>query len=83
MNKTNDLILSDFDTSLEDIIKQGAQKMLRYAIENEVDEFIESRKCLKDEHGRQVVKRNGYLPERQIQTGLGGISIKKPRVRGE
>lgn len=83
MSKTNDLILSDFETSLEDIIKQGAQKMLRYAIENEVDEFIESRKYLKDEQGRQVVKRNGYLPERQIQTGVGGLSIKKPRVRGE
>ena len=57
--------------------------MLRYAIENEVDEFINSRKHLKDEQGRQIVKRNGYLPERQIQTGVGEIDIKKPRVRGE
>ena len=83
MNKTNDLILCDFQTSLEDVLKQGAKKMLSYAIENEVDEFINSRKHLRDELGRQAVKRNGYLPERQIQTGVGNISIKKPRVRGE
>ena len=57
--------------------------MLHYAIENEVDEFIKSKKHLKDEQGRSTVKRNGYLPERQIQTGVGNISIKKPRVRGE
>jgi len=83
MNNTDDLILSDFQTSLEDILKQGAKKMLHYAIENEVDEFIKSKKHLKDEQGRSTVKRNGYLPERQIQTGVGNISIKKPRVRGE
>ena len=83
MNNADDLILSDFQTSLEDILKQGAKKMLHYAIENEVDEFIKSKKHLKDEQGRSTVKRNGYLPERQIQTGVGNISIKKPRVRGE
>ena len=83
MNKTDDLILPDFQTSLEDVLRQGAKKMLYYAIENEVDEFIRSRRHLKDEEGRQKVKRNGYLPERQIQTGIGSLSIKKPRVRGE
>jgi len=83
MNKTDDLILTDFQTSLEDVLRQGAKKMLCYAIENEVDEFIRSRKHLKDEEGRQKVKRNGYLPERQIQTGIGSLGIKKPRVRGE
>lgn len=83
MNKQNDLILPDFQTSLEDVLREGAKKMLRYAIENEVDEFIKSKKHLLDDQGRQVVKRNGYLPERQIQTGVGVIDIKKPRVRGE
>jgi len=52
MNNADDLILSDFQASLEDILKQGAKKMLHYAIESEVDEFIKSKKYLKDEQGR-------------------------------
>ena len=70
------LISGNFQTSLEEILRDGAQKMLRIAIENEVQEFLENF------GSNGSIKRNGYLPERQIQTGLGMISIKKPRVRG-
>lgn len=31
--------------------------------------------------GRQVVVRNGYLPERTIQTGIGDVAVKVPKVR--
>ena len=31
--------------------------------------------------GKRAVVRNGYLPERMIQTGLGDIAIKVPKVR--
>ena len=31
--------------------------------------------------GRQAVVRNGYLPERTIQTGLGDVEVKVPKVR--
>ncbi len=27
--------------------------------------------------------RNGYLPERQIQTGIGSIPVRQPRVRDQ
>jgi transposase-like protein len=36
---------------------------------------------LKDEQGRQRVVRNGYLPERTIQTGIGDVPVRAPRVR--
>lgn len=75
-------ILSDFNTSLESILKEGARKLLQQAIENEVKEYLEVHKHLRDEAGHQVVKRNGYMPERKIQTGIGEIEIKKPRIRG-
>lgn len=78
----NDLILTGFNTSLESILKEGARKLLQEAIENEVKEYLEERQHLKDNRSRQVVKRNGYLPEREIQTGMGDIEVKKPRVRG-
>ncbi len=31
--------------------------------------------------GRQAVVRNGYLPERTIQTGIGDVEIKVPKIR--
>ncbi len=38
-------------------------------------------RTLKTKEGKQAVVRNGYLPERTIQTGLGDISVKVPKVR--
>lgn len=31
--------------------------------------------------GRQAVVRNGYLPERTLQTGIGDVAIQVPKVR--
>ena len=36
---------------------------------------------LKDEHDRQRVVRNGYRPERTIQTAIGAVAVKAPRAR--
>jgi len=78
----NDDIFSDFRTGLEEIVREGARRMLRQAIENEVQEHIDYYRHMRDEQGRRVVKRNGYMPEREIQTGIGAIGVRKPRVRG-
>ena len=51
------------------------------AVEAEVQEFLCRHAMLKDGRNRQRVVRNGYLPERTIQTGLGNVSVKAPRVR--
>jgi len=72
-----------FNSSLEEILKQGARTLLQQAIENEVLEYIETHKSLKDENDRRLVIRNGYLPERSIQTGIGPLSVKQPRVRSK
>ena len=75
-------IFSNLKTELENILKEGARKLLQQAIENEVQELIDSYKNQKDERGRRTVKRNGYLPSRQIQTGIGNITVEQPRIRG-
>jgi transposase-like protein len=51
------------------------------AIEAEVRGFLVRHQGLQDEQGRQRLVRNGYLPQRTIQTGLGDIEVKAPRVR--
>jgi len=67
-------------SALDEILRQGAQKLLGAAIQNEVDEYIQTHAAVRDEKGHRLVVRNGYLPERQIQTPLGEVSIRQARV---
>jgi len=71
---------ADARSALEEVIVKGARKMLKLALENEVDEFIQKHSTLKDEEGNRIVSRNGYMPERDILTGIGPLTIKQPRV---
>jgi len=65
---------------LTDILRQGAQEMLATAIENEVAEYVERHAAVRDDEGHRLVVRNGRLPARQIQTGLGLVEVQQPRV---
>lgn len=49
-------------------------------MEQEVHEWLTARAGLTDEHGRRLVVRNGHLPERTIQTGIGAVEVRQPRV---
>src|SRR5579883_2106657 len=66
---------------LTGVLRDGARKMLAQAVEAEVAAWIADHAHLKDESGRRQVVRNGHLPERAIQTGLGPIEVEQPRVR--
>ena len=66
---------------LTEVLRTGAQQMLKEAIEREVADYIDDRKDIVDESGRRLVIRNGHLPEREIMTGLGPIAVSQPRVR--
>ena len=44
-------------------------------------EFLSLYQDVIDEQGRQCVVRNGYLPARQIMTGLGEVDIRVPKTR--
>jgi putative transposase len=49
---------------LEQVAREGAKKMLHLALKNEVEEFIQKHSNLKDENGKKVVTKNGYMPQR-------------------
>ena len=66
---------------LEEIIREGARKLLQAAIEHEVSAYIEQFKDVQDEKGRRIVVRHGHLPERSLLTGIGPVWVKQPRVR--
>jgi len=69
------------DDPITDILRSGARKLLAEALEAEIETFLSQYKDLKDDHNHQRVVRNGYLPERDIQTGIGPVSVKVPRAR--
>ena len=73
--------VSEVNDMLTDVLRQGAQQMLAAAVDAEVHTFLSQYEHIRDMHGRKQVVRNGYLPERTIQTGLGSVDIKVPRVR--
>jgi transposase-like protein len=55
--------------------------MLSHAIEAEVAAFLAAHAERVDDHGRRRLVRNGHAPTRTIQTGIGGIEVRRPRVR--
>jgi len=65
---------------LSEVLREGARRLLAQAVEAEVATWIGAHAHLKDDAGRRVVVRNGHLPERTIQTGIGDIEVKQPRV---
>ena len=69
------------DDPLTEILRTGARKLLAEAIDAEIEGFMAHYTELRLESGRQRVVRNGYLPEREIQTGIGSVPVRMPRVR--
>jgi transposase-like protein len=67
--------------TLTDLARQGATQMLAKALELEVQAFIAQNQTTMPHSDENRLIRNGYLPERTVQTGIGDIPIKSPRVR--
>jgi transposase-like protein len=70
----------DARSVLDEIVREGARRMLQTAIEEEVAVYIDAHQDLRDEHGHRIVVRNGHMPEREVLTGAGPLKVKKPRV---
>jgi putative transposase len=74
------LSIGGFEDELTSLLREGAQRMLKAAVEAEVAEYIHVNREHMDREGKRLVVRNGHHPERNIQTGLGLIPIKKPKI---
>jgi putative transposase len=85
MKKTNVISFPNPQESVGDalssVLRQGAQDLLAKAIEIEITSLLASFSHLTDSNGAPQVVRNGYLPDRYIQTGVGPVHVKVPRVR--
>ncbi len=63
------------------VLRSGAQRLLAQAVEMEVSAFLAGQADLKDDSGRLRVVRHGHHLERQVQTGIGAVTVRCPRVR--
>ena len=66
---------------LTDLLRQGARDLIAQAVEAELNAFLALHSDQTDGSGRLRLVRRGHLPERAVQTGIGAVSVKVPRVR--
>ncbi len=68
---------------LSELVREGAKRIIQEAVEIEIECFIEEYRNRTLEDGKQRVIRNGYLPVRNITTGVGGRLCKGPKGKGQ
>ncbi|CAO1659060.1 MULTISPECIES: IS256 family transposase [Halomonadaceae] len=66
---------------LHELLRRGARDLIAKAVEAELATFLAQYADQRLDDGRQAVVRNGYLPERTVQTGIGDVSVQVPKVR--
>jgi len=71
----------DLADPITELLRTGARQLLAQAIEAELAVHLEEHKAERLPDGRKAVVRNGYLPQRTIQTGLGDVPVQVPKVR--
>jgi transposase-like protein len=70
----------DLAATLDELVVEGAQRMLMAGLESEVAEYIKRHRQLVDADGLRLVVRNGRAAERTLVTGAGALKIQAPRV---
>jgi len=70
----------DGSSLIDEIVREGARRMLAAALEAEVDAYIAELAGERDERGRRLVVRNGHATCRQVMTSAGAVEVTAPRV---
>jgi transposase-like protein len=65
---------------IDEIVREGARRMLAEALKAEVDAYIAAFTDDRDEHGHRLVVRNGHHQAREVLTSAGAVEVTAPRV---
>ncbi|WP_435809749.1 transposase, partial [Streptosporangium canum] len=68
------------ESLIDEIVRDGARRMLAAALEAEVAAYIAAHTDQLDDHGRRLVVRNGHARSRQVLTSPGAVEVHAPRV---
>jgi len=71
---------AELSTTLDELVAEGARRMLAAALEAEVDAYLMSLTDERDDQGHRLVVRNGHAVPRSLVTGAGPIEVRSPRV---
>jgi putative transposase len=71
---------AELESTLDELVAEGARRMLAAALEAEVDAYVASLAAERDEVGKRLVVRNGHAVPRSLVTGAGPIEVRAPRV---
>lgn len=66
---------------LHALLREGARELIAKAVEVELAGFLDAFAEHRLDDGRHAVVRNGYLPQRTVQTGIGEVQVRVPKVR--
>ena len=86
MSKTNVVEVPGRDTiadPLTELLRSGAERLIHRAVEVELEDLLSAHSDRRTADGKAGVVRNGYLPERELQTGLGPVTVTIPKVRSK
>ncbi|MGH3277303.1 MAG: IS256 family transposase [Streptosporangiaceae bacterium] len=65
---------------IDEIVREGARRMLAEALQAEVDAYIAAFAGERDDHGRRLVVRNGSHQSRDVLTSAGAVQVTVPLV---
>src|SRR5947208_12079104 len=65
---------------IDEIVREGARRMLAEALKAEVDAYIAAHAAERDENGRRLVVRNGTHQPREVLTSAGAVEVTVPRI---
>jgi len=77
---TTEQTASELRLDLDQIVREGARRMLAAALEAEVDDYLAAAAAERDERGRRLVVRNGHARQREVLTAAGAVAVRAPRV---
>ncbi len=84
MRKSNDLAHQGQEQKVDpltELLREGSEQLIYRAVEAELQELLSIYAEQRTEDGKTGVVRNGYHPERELQTGIGPVTVRIPKVR--
>ena len=86
MRKNNVLEFQGLEARLDpltELLRKGAQDLIGQAVESELAELLAQYSDCRTSDGKAAVVRNGYQPQRELQTGIGPVTVRIPKVRSK
>ena len=69
---------AELASDLDELVREGARRMLAAALEAEVDAYLAAYHEFTDERGHRLVRRNGHAQPRQVTTAAGQVEVVRP-----